>query len=226
MFAAPSVRQRAHVLVAALIVSAGGCSNAPTTHPSCTNQTFGDPSKPIELVVGQGKYVFSSDSNPELPSVESSSFQTLVDGDKVDLRFPPQGGEVAWLGARVTNIQQSCGMALRASFFDLTTTNLVAYEQRSINLIPSSEMPGWAEPDVAHFDQLANVPMCPDYLGKDIVGNQYRLEIKVTDTNGREASTSITAEPVCADENSSLAANCQCQCMANYTTGKCKAPTL
>ncbi len=207
------------IVLAALL---GACDEgAPVPSGACEDAVYGDPAQPMQIVVGQAKYVFAPNSDPGVPTIVSSVFQPLVDGDTIDLRVPPQGGSVAWIGARVTNLARSCTVTLRGSLFDLVSGNQVQYEQRPVNLIAAPDAPGWAEPDPARFDQFTNIPLCPDYLDKDIVGVSYRLQMKVKTADGIEAVSSVNVVPTCADENPTALAYCKCACLANYSLAMC-----
>ena len=213
--------------VLGLAMTAGCTSNSLGPSGRCADGTkaslFGDPALPIQLQLGQLKYVkqeVPSQQGLESDVTVSASFQPLADGDTLDLRLPPEGGMVAWVGAQATNLD-GC-ITIRGSLIDDSGT-VVATEQRETTLIPVPGRPGWGEPDPFHFDQWANVPVCPVFSGPDRIGRAYTLSVTIIDDAGRQATASAVVTPTCADEDPGRNAECQCECLAGYMLGKCVA---
>lgn len=189
----------------------GGCS-----------KTFGDPTQPIQLVAGQFK--------------NEQSFEVLTDSTTLDLRFPTQGGQVAYVGARVTNIL-ACDVQIQAELFDIASGHQIAKEVRSVSLVPSTAMAGYGEPEPDNTANFSNLPMCPNYTNLTVLDTDTRLVVTVlerfTGQGGvpqvsRMASQTVTVRPTCNESGSTDADAhrllCLCECQPAYCLGRCSNP--
>lgn len=136
----------------------------------------------------------------------------LSDGANVPLLNAPQGGYVAFIGARATNLD-SCQVTLTGSVRDLANGQ-VRLDERTINLEPDST--GWGQSNIDQIASLANVPLCPnEWSGTDIYAAPYGLTVSVQDAQGHTASKTIQVHFTCP-ENS----DCACLCKAGYVLGQ------
>lgn len=181
------------------IVACLGCSpehaNTPDTAPSCALPYVGDPTKPIAL---------------EVTVLDQGKSRIIKDGDDVPLIFPPQGGRVVFIGARVMNIDP-CAVKLSGAIRD-TVTNQVRLDNRTINLRDGASV----DTDISTF---SNVPMCPNqWASTDAFDHPFRVELEVRDRSGRTASKQITVTPRCSEPD--RAAECLCICKKGYVLGE------
>ena len=103
---------------------------------------------------------------------------------------PLQGGEVLFVGARVTNVD-ACGLQLTGALRD-EETQQVRFDTRTINLIPTGD--GWGVTgtlgaNVAGLiSNFSNVPVCPnEWSTTDVDGHEYGLEVTITDSGRADA---------------------------------------
>jgi hypothetical protein len=172
----------------------------------CSGGFLGDASMPIDF---------------DLTAV-SADYETLElkDGDQVSLMRPLQGGEVLFIGARVTNVD-ACGLQITGALRD-EKTQQVRFDTRTINLIPTGD--GWGVTgtigaNVAGLiSNFSNVPVCPnEWSTTDVDGHAYGLEVTITDRGGRTLLKKIHVTPVCGQPD--FASDCRCICRAGYVLG-------
>lgn len=131
-------------------------------------------------------------------------------GGTVYLQVPPQGGHVAYVGARVHNFE-GCRLVLSASLVDPGSGALETEELRRVDLT----VDGGSDPaDPANF---ANVPVCPNFGVRDFPGPTWRLVVSAEQRDGRKVSTTMPVVLSCATGG----AECACECAAGYELGKC-----
>ncbi|HEY3595532.1 MAG TPA: hypothetical protein VGL13_16705 [Polyangiaceae bacterium] len=150
--------------------------------------------------------------------MNGAQFVPLADGDDLPLSRPPQGGFVSYLAARARNLD-TCRVLITAGLRSPTTSLVAGQDGRSITLVPRSD--GWAAPSSDDVSRLANIPLCPDYFAEAVVDVPYTLEVTLQDSRGAAAAghVSRTVVPRCSEQNQ--AAQCRCDCAANYTLGGC-----
>jgi hypothetical protein len=196
----------------ALLALAAGCStssggaraaDAGPDGVTCPTGYLGDGGAPtIEL------YVLQPDG----------TVTAIVQGGTVPLEFPPQGGQVIFVGVRATNVE-ACALQLTGALRDLATQE-VRVDSRTIDLRPTGDgwgvsgMSGTASP--ANF---ANIPVCPnEWSSTNIYGNVYGLEITVQDTRGHTVTQKIHVTPQCSEPG--LLQECLCECQTGYVLGQ------
>lgn len=183
-----------------------GVALIPATLLACSDDAppascrIGDPAQAIELAAvhwsGDGAAV------------------DLADGGEVDLLRPLQGGKVIYVGVRARNLE-SCELQLTAALRDPAGNQVIALEQRPVQLAAGAD--GWGWP-ASPFDHLANVPACPSAAAAvDVDGAAWTLELRLDEAGGRSATTSLTVRPRCAraDELD----ECRCECDSDYELG-------
>ncbi len=187
-----------------------GCSSDPPAAadagPSCTLPFIGDKDQPIEAVL-------------TVRDVNGKSVE-LKDGDEVPLVFPPQGGRVVFLGARVKNVDP-CAVKLSGAIRD-PATNQVRIDNRSVNLRLAPDGFGTGvDDDISTF---SNVPMCPNqWASTDAYDKPFRVEVTVQDRGGRSVTKQAMVTPKCAEPD--RLAECLCICKQGYVLGEmCAAP--
>jgi len=147
----------------------------------------------------------------------SPTLRPATDGTVIPLEFPPQGGFVMYVGARVRNLDACVEIA--GSLRDPTTGNEVGFDSRSTTLARAAD--GWGEPDARNLANVSNVNACPAYGPRDVHATPYDLVIRVSDGSGRVATVTQRVTPTCVQANAAQRAECICTCQANYTLGRC-----
>ena len=201
-----SLTNAALMLVAAFAVSLAGCpvdSRAPAVDaaPACTLPFIGDPSKPTTL---------------EIIARDAAGHSTKVTpGGDVAIVYPPQGGRVIFVAARVDNVDP-CAVKLSGVLRDLATGQ-VRLDIRTVNLVKDEGGLGAAlDADISTF---SNVPVCPNQWASDDVDDKpYELQVTVTDKAGRTATQKVNVVPRCAEPDRE--AECRCICRKGYVLGQ------
>jgi hypothetical protein len=194
------------LLIRTLIVaSLVSCSPEPSvpvdSGPACTLPFIGDKTKPIEMTL----------------TVREASGKSvaLKEGADVPLIFPPQGGRVVFLGARVNNVDP-CAVKLSGAIRDVAT-NQVRVDNRTVNLIAGAD--GWGGGVDEDISTFSNVPMCPNqWASTDAFDKPFRVEVTVTDKSGRTVMKQAMVTPRCAEPAN--AAECLCICKKGYVLGE------
>ena len=145
-----------------------------------------------------------------------------VDGGRLPIIQPPQGGRVVFAGARATNVD-GCGLQLTGALRD-ETSRQVRFDMRTVNLVGTGD--GWGATgtgDVSGIiSNFANVAVCPNqWSTTDVDGHTYQLEVDVLDRGGRAAKAVLEVTPYCSEPAS--AAYCVCTCAAGYSGQTCPA---
>jgi hypothetical protein len=177
---------------AGLLLALGGCGDDGDGCP------VGDPSQPLTI---------------ELVQWSQGQAVALVEGGTIDLIYPPQGGYVILPSVRAGNVD-GCTVELNASLRDTETNRILGLEQRPINLATGAD--GLAGPaQEAELSDYANVASCPNAgLSRDMNGNSYRLNVRITDRTGRQAEKAIMVTPDCGGVE-----ECDCMCDVDYVLG-------
>ena len=149
----------------------------------------------------------------------------LNDGDDLAILFPPQGGRVAFVGVRATNVE-GCAMQIVGALRD-PSTNQVRLDGRTVNL--KRQQDGWGVTgqgtganiaDSAEIGDYSNVPLCPNqWASKDIFDQPFSLEFVITDRQKKTVTKKITVTPRCAEPGERETA-CKCLCRNGYVLGE------
>ena len=149
----------------------------------------------------------------------------LVNGDDLAVIFPPQGGRVAFVGVRATNLD-GCGVQVVGALRD-PMTKQIRLDGRTVNL--RREADGWGATgrgttanieDSAELGDYSNVPLCPNqWAGQDVFDVPFELEVVVTDRAKKTVTKKITVVPRCA-EPGEKETSCQCLCRNGYVLGE------
>lgn len=151
---------------------------------------------------------------------EGMPLKPIAEGDMVPLWNATQGGHVLLVGARVKGLSGKIAQ-FRGRLRDPKTNEIVAEETRTVGLSTAPDDATVLIPDVTLRSQVANIPVCPDSLGRDML-SPYLLELVVTDPNYATSVTiHATVTPSCSAVPASDQASCACECAAGYTLGKC-----
>lgn len=155
----------------------------------------------------------------------------LNDGDEVSLVRPIQGGHVLFVGALLRYPADGDGTLngeLRR--VDPATGGvgpIVVYDKRTA---PHQPLPsgrpapngeaGWFQvpPDI---NNVANIPVCPDFLDYDLVDVELFIRVSFRDSLGREAHADRRVKTRCAQTDPMEQAQCRCECKARYTIDRC-----
>ncbi len=156
------------------------------------------------------------------------TFEEIDDGSVLTLVRPTQGGQVIFVGGRVTNLPCD-DLEVRARIRDPRTRNYLAEDRRThIDLVPSED--GTVGDFV--WDRIsdpANVPVCPNWVVDGAMeGPEFELDLRIGPKGGPYAEGRITVTMACQTEG--LDANgepvnpalCHCECAEDYEFGKCE----
>jgi hypothetical protein len=140
----------------------------------------------------------------------------LVDGGDVPLIFPPQGGRVVYVGARVMNVDP-CAVRLAGLMRD-PKTKKITFDTRTINLKPAAD--GWGESVDDDYNTFSNIPVCPNQWGASTAAfdEEFEFELTVTDREKRSGTAKVNGIPRCAEPDKEAA--CKCICKYDYMTGE------
>jgi hypothetical protein len=187
--------------------------HVPVPPSTCATGFLGDPSK---------------DPIVEVRAIRADGSDVpLKDGDDLALIFPPQGGRVAFVGVRATNLD-GCGVQLTAALHD-PVSNKAQPDGRTLNLTrePSSD---WGttgsgvSTDIASSDAIAqysNVPLCPNqWASQDVYDQTFELEVLVVDSRKKQADVKMHVVPRCAETGPKETA-CRCLCKNGYSGQPC-----
>jgi hypothetical protein len=188
---------------ALLSIACGGGDDPPgdgtMPEPTCP---FGDLSLPAEMQIihlDAANNVFRTQPMQEVPLIA-----------------PPQGGWINLIGVRARNID-GCRTTLTVALQDMCDNELLTVDQRPTQLEVDSE--GWGASSLTTF---SNLPVCPHVTTeRDLNSVPYTVVVRIEDSNGQMASSTITLVPVCPGDPS----RCSCECDREYTLGK-ECPTV
>ena len=152
--------------------------------------------------------------------------QPIADGSVLDLIEPPQGGRVAFVGARVFNMSP-CGAQLTAEIKD-PVSGAVRFETRSVALEPDAD--GYLTIKAGQIAAYSNVPLCFNtWSDQSLFDGDFVLEVRV-ESEGRVAKANFNITMQCTDksladntatpEPGAVLNNCLCTCKADYVLGE------
>ena len=177
----------------------------------------------------------SPDAAPEIELVEiafGGGETPVAEGATLSLFTPPQGGKIALVGARVTNMV-GCGAHLTGRLRDPTREGepVVAREGRTVRFEPMADREGWGEVPTGDDEHTAlaagaNIPACFNYEARDMDGCDWILHVTVEDRDGRSAEARFPVRLTCLDEDPGLddpdeTEICECECAAHYDLRDC-----
>lgn len=221
-------------LVACWIRAGLACALVFASLAGCSDRAAGD--APLEDAADAATDTYSSaDAEDGSRALEVKPFMyttpplplhMLADGDPIELFRAPQGGHVLLVGARVSGLNSDT-IELRARLRHASTRVIVAEELRTVIVEAVPEEPSWKQTDRRTPTQVAHVAVCPNYDPEDVVGAAHELEVTVTELyrDFSTGSSSVRVVPSCIQPNAADRAECECECVANYTLGKCGATT-
>jgi hypothetical protein len=192
-------------LVPVLVLAAvlGGCSgrgratiDAAIDADDAPPCPIGDPAAPAEIEI-----VHLDASQQIVPT---------LDGARVPLVLPPQGGWIILLGVRARNLD-ACRLTLTTSFRDACQGPILKLDRRPAQLEDTGD--GWA---ISTMTTLGNLPICPQLTAlRDLHEQPYDVTVEVEDINGKRASRTVELIPFCPAGN----VGCACECDHNYVLG-------
>ena len=146
----------------------------------------------------------------------------LKEGDPVQLWHAPQGGHVIVIGARVFGLDTAY-MRLTARVRMPDTGVIVRENSRTVVMVDVPGEPGWKEIDRRSCSQAAHVALCPNYGDRDIFGQEYVLEVLVTElyADSSAGSAELRVIPSCLQTDPVGKELCTCECSANFVAGTC-----
>jgi hypothetical protein len=171
---------------------------------------------------------FLGDPNEE-PQVELISVRAdgtaapLTEGADLSVILPPQGGRVAFIGVRATNLD-GCGVQLFGALRDLASKR-IQVDGRTINLNKTSD--GWGTSgsvttdltDVGQISNFSNVPLCPNqWADTDVFDQPFEVEVTVTDRRKKKKTVTMKVVPRCNEPGKEQ--GCRCLCKKGYTLGE------
>lgn len=196
-----------------LVIVTGCPAEEPPPPAECAAGFLGDPGKAPEI---------------ELRAIGvDGKAAPIAEGGDIALILPPQGGRVAFIGVRMTNVD-ACGLQLVGAIRD-PSSKRVMVDGRTLNLNPTGD--GWGTTgtpttdlaDVAAISNFANVPICPNqWADTDAFDQPFEIEVRVTDRGGRKVTKTMRVVPRCAEAQN--AAECTCICAKGYRLGQACTP--
>jgi hypothetical protein len=148
----------------------------------------------------------------------------LADGNDLAIILPPQGGRVAFVGIRATNLD-GCGVQITGALRD-PATKQIRVDGRTTNL--NREPDGWGVSgrgtttnieDSALIADYSNIPLCPNqWASTDVYDQTFELEVIVQDRRKKQVSKIIKVTPRCA-EPGAKETSCRCICKKDYALG-------
>jgi hypothetical protein len=201
----------------AIVCAAGGCSPA-----ASDAEARGAPPNPGSTCAAGVLGNRSLDIDIELRALEVDGTDApLHDGDDLALLLPPQGGRVAFVGVRATNLD-GCAVQLTGAIRD-EASQAVRFDARTVNLNPTGD--GWGTSGTqkqsisAARSAYANVPLCPNqWATADIFDHEFLVEVTIRERQGRTATKSVKVTPRCAEPDNR--AECLCTCKHGYVLGE------
>ncbi len=152
---------------------------------------------------------------------DGSGFQEIASGGVADLIQPLQGGHVIFVGARVRGVCTK-ELEIRGRLRDARTGNYLAEDRRThIDLAIASDG-SYGEPAWDRISDLANVPICPNFLGRDMAGPEYELELRIGRKAGPFAEATLPITMACNAADPAMRRLCECECGPDYEFGKCE----
>lgn len=172
-----------------------GCSGGGDDMERCP---VGDPAQPAQL---------------EIIHLDAAlAVTSTTAGASLPLVAPPQGGWIAMLGARATNID-ACRVDLTTSFRDDASTPVIKVDRRPTTLVEDGT--GWSVTDV---NAIGNLPFCPQVSAtRDLHDQPYEITVALDDAYGQHAEQSLVVTPVCPDPDPT--GRCLCECAQDYVVG-------
>lgn len=146
----------------------------------------------------------------------------VSEGTVLDIIEPPQGGRVAFVAARVKNIDP-CGVNLVGELKD-PVTGQVRFEARNVLLEPDAD--GFATIREGQTADYANIGVCPaGWTEEDVYGGPLELTVRLESDRVVEASFTVSLQ--CTDRTlvgddvapGVVLAACLCTCDADYVLG-------
>lgn len=147
--------------------------------------------------------------------------EDVHDADRISLEYPPQGGHVIFVGARVGGLDDEIA-DLRARLRTPDDDRIIAEEGRVVAFEPTSGTEAIKIPDLRSYSNVANVAVCPPMSGLDHVDRPFVLEVVVTEpSSGRVGSARRLVTPSCLQADPKARGYCQCECAASFVPGSC-----
>jgi hypothetical protein len=118
-------------------------------------------------------------------------FERYTPGSERNLVLGPQGGMHVWLSAQLRGLCPNATLLDRRVVDDLTGSVYL------FNRAPAE----WVEVEPGVFELTDAVPLilCPEPLGRPVVGRPLRVYASVVDDDGRRAEAQLAFTPRCPD---------------------------
>ena len=188
-------------------ISALGCKNGDATVDAMIDSrpdlntmcAVGDVSAPMELQPGY---------------INQNAFTPVTELSPVTMQTAGQGNYILVMGVRARNVNACAQYTLTIALRDTCANTLMSVESRTSVLMDTGD--GWAVPRNISYYAIAGA--CPQVSPmRDIFEQPYKVELILSDDNGKEAMTSVHVVPTCplgADN-----ADCLCTCDRDYVLG-------
>lgn len=211
------ITRRIVPVLVALVATA--CSSDPPSQPGDGGTTLPESSCPTGFLGDPNK-----DPQVELISVRADGTAApLTEGADLAVILPPQGGRVAFIGVRATNLD-GCGVQLFGALRDPASKRL-QIDGRTINLNATGD--GWGTSgsvttnlaDVGQISNFSNVPLCPNqWADTDVFDQTFEVEVKVTDRRNKSTTVTMKVVPRCNEPGKEQ--GCRCLCKHDYVLGE------
>jgi hypothetical protein len=135
----------------------------------------------------------------------SGVFGPLADGGSIVISGAPQGGEVLYAGAYLTNFNP-CGVTLAAELLSADGGAVISNRDTRQSDFSVSESGGLYGPsDIS--SSMPNIPVC-DMLGAGILAGPSILRVTIIDVNGKQGVLEGQVQPACAPGDGFCASAC------------------
>jgi hypothetical protein len=197
------------------VITSSGCAADDAEAPSLTTHTADTTSVCPTGFLGDR----AAEAVVELRALRSDGADVaIVDGGDLALVTPPQGGRVAFVGVRATNLD-GCGVQIFAALRDPLSKE-TRLDGRTVNLQRDTDgfgTSGAVYTNIADYRELgsfAHIPLCPNqWAQQDLFDGSFELDVRVVDRGGRTATRVVRVVPRCSE------AKCQCICKKGYVLG-------
>jgi hypothetical protein len=148
-------------------------------------------------------------------------FVPVAEGAVLNVRLPPQGGFVLWIGAEVRPVT-AAHLDIRGRLRSKATGAIVAEESRTIAVVPVAPGEDRVHPFPVSIRNATNLPVCPNYGEEELLGVPLELEVRIEDPSTSPPGLGIARLGVtlgCIEGSY----GCVCECSLGYILGQCSA---
>jgi hypothetical protein len=153
-----------------------------------------------------------------------SGFVPLAEGGDLELVQAPQGGHVAFVGARIRHAKSPTATFI-VSVLDPSTGEVVMHDKREGPIAPTPDLPGWSEADPDARGAINHLVACP-VEHTQLFGEHWLLRVEVIEEGGGglTGQATVGVNVSCAPISEYQKTYCECECELGYVPGTCDLP--